>query len=286
MAGRKKEVSEEVQKQIIELYVDQKLGLDNIGKKLNLSRSVIKTQLKDNGIHIRNFQEAKPVDTRKYPINDDYELNSRNGAWLLGFLASDGYFPITANAKHRIVIGLQRRDEEVLYQIAKELNFQGQITQYMQGQYEESSLAFSSIKLRNKIEKDYNIGHDKTFNLHNIPIKLDEKYKIDFIRGYWDGDGSIYEPSDGHKIRMNLVSVNEDFLINIVSFLEKEYQIPKVTIHQRWDKNSTVPLFYINYSTNSSFALGHIFYDNLLEENITLKRKKEKFLEICQKYNK
>ena len=40
------------------------------------------------------------------PIDDDYVLESHNGAWLLGFVAADGYLPITRGAKNKIVIAL------------------------------------------------------------------------------------------------------------------------------------------------------------------------------------
>jgi hypothetical protein len=53
-------------------------------------------------------------DLRKYKINDDYNFESHNGAWILGFIAADGYLPITNGAQNRITISLQRRDEEVL----------------------------------------------------------------------------------------------------------------------------------------------------------------------------
>jgi hypothetical protein len=78
----------------------------------------VKSILKDNNIKIRNVQESAQVknmpDLRKYKINDDYNFESHNGAWILGFIAADGYLPITNGAQNRITISLQRRDEEVL----------------------------------------------------------------------------------------------------------------------------------------------------------------------------
>lgn len=278
------EVPEETQLQMVDLYVGNKYGCEKIGKITGYCKSVVKRILKEHNIILRNYQEAQLVktktDTRKYPINDDYCLESHNGAWLLGFLAADGYLPKTKNAIHRIVLSLQRQDEDSLKLIAKEIDFKGPIIQYIaQEQYKISSLSFSSEKLRQKIES-YGIINNKTFLLNDLP-SLPKEYVLDFIRGYFDGDGSVYEPSDHHKIRMSLCSVNESFLQNIVNFLNENYNIPKVTIHKRFDKKSTVPLYYFIYNTNSSFQLGKLFYFN---NYLSLIRKKNKFLDIYSKY--
>ena len=60
-------------------------------------------------------------DLRKYSINDNYNFQSHNGAWILGMFASDGYLPITKGAKNRMILTLQRRDEDCLFLIKKEL---------------------------------------------------------------------------------------------------------------------------------------------------------------------
>ena len=127
--GRKKDfVSEAEQKKIIELY-SQGYGIVYISKNLGelFCQDKVKRVLKDNNIKIRNFQESLQVkrtdiiDLRKYKINDNYKFENHNGAWLLGFLAADGYLPIKKGSKNRVVLSLARKDEEILYRIKKEL---------------------------------------------------------------------------------------------------------------------------------------------------------------------
>jgi len=60
-------------------------------------------------------------DLRKYSINDNYNFQSHNGTWILGIFASDGYLPITKGAKNRMILTLQRRDEDCLSLIKEEL---------------------------------------------------------------------------------------------------------------------------------------------------------------------
>jgi len=113
------EVPQELQNEIIDLY-NRGYGLEKIVELLNTSFSFDKVRsiLIDNGVHIRTVQESAQVkvmpDLRKYSINDNYNFQSHNGAWIVGLLAADGYLPITAGAKNRVVLTLQRKDEDCL----------------------------------------------------------------------------------------------------------------------------------------------------------------------------
>ena len=55
---------------------------------------------------------------------------------------------------------------------------------------------------------------------------------IDFIAGFFDGDGSIYEPADYHKIKMNITCASHTFLEEIIDFLFQEYNIPKPSVRE------------------------------------------------------
>lgn len=281
--GRKKQIISEVQqKEIIEKY-QLGWGLDKIVKELNLSFSFDKVRsiLQENNISIRNTKEAAQVrqmpDLRKFKINDDYNLESHNGAWLLGFIAADGYLPIGHGSQNRIVITLARKDEEILHLIAKELNYTGSIKQYVSAEgYDCSSLNFTSKKLREKIES-YGIGNNKTFKLKELP-KLPKEFMLDFIRGFIDGDGSIIEPKN-KKINISLVCANKNFLNQIVKYLNSHLQTRIVNIYET-ERVHTI--YNIVYHTEDSFIIGRAIY---LNDYLALPRKKQHFLEILKKYS-
>ena len=179
--GRKKDfVSLEIRKNIIEKY-NEGYGLEQINKILNLQYSFdkIKRILIEEGVALRTLQESAKVkkmpDLRKYSINDNYNFLSHNGAWILGFLAADGYLPNTRGAKNRIVISLARKDEDVLHKIAEELSYAGPITQYEENGYLCSSLSFCSKILRQQIE-NFGIVNNKTFKLHHLPKNLPDEF--------------------------------------------------------------------------------------------------------------
>lgn len=278
--GRKKTVvDQEIQNQIIELY-NKGYGLEKIVKTLNLPFGFDKVRsiLIENNIHIRNVQESAIVkefpDLRKYSINDNYVLESHNGAWLLGFIAADGYLPNTRGAKNRVTITLARKDEEVLYLIKDELEYTGQIYQFKAGenaQYDSSSIAFTSKKIRENIEK-YGIVNNKTFKLKELP-NLPKEYLIDFIAGFFDGDGSVYYKKN-HGMAMTICCASYDFLENIRNFLHEEYGVNKVTIHSYWREHE---IFEIRYGKYDSLKLGKLFYEN---NYLRLPRKREKYYSL------
>lgn len=277
--GRKKtEVPRETQLRIIEAY-NKGWGLDKIVKELNLNFSFdkVKTILQDNGIHIRNIQEAHEVmtvkDLRKFPVNDDYNLLSHNGAWLMGFIAADGYLPITKGARNRIVITLAEKDEDVLHLIAKELEFNGNIAKYDvhlgEKTHKEVSLAFASKKIRQQLE-NYGIVNNKTFKLHHLP-NIPKEYLLDFIAGYFDGDGSLGRSSNGRPF-WNITCANEDFLKEIEIFFHNVYGLPLGKIYT--DKN----VYALRYSAKEDILkVSSLLYEN---NYLRLPRKREKYYSI------
>lgn len=282
--GRKKEiVPQDLQLKIIDAY-SKGWGLQRIVKELQLPFSFdkVRTILKDNNIHIRSYKEAASVaikpDLRKYPINDNYNLNSHNGAWLLGFLAADGYLPITKGARNKIVITLQDKDEEILQKIAAELNYKGPIYHFVvDGKYDAVSLSFTSKVLREKIET-YGIVNNKTFKFHEIPRALSKEYILDFIRGFFDGDGSIYEPKDRHRIRMNFTCASKEFLQEVNDYLTSSLGLRAVIIHESIRTN---PIYSMVYCSEDSFKLCKAFYENNF---LALQRKKDLYFKLKKKY--
>jgi hypothetical protein len=259
---------------IIKLYNDG-YSIERIQREIKqfFSSDKIKKVLKENNVPLRGIKEAAQtkikIEERKYPVNDDYCLESHNGAWLLGFIAADGYLPITKGAKNRVVITLTRKDEEVLHRIAQEIKYEGPIYQYITPDKKSlvSSLAFTSRVLRVKME-NYNIVNNKTFKLKHLP-SLPQEFMIDFIRGYFDGDGSICKPK-GRKISMCITSANKEFLLEIKDFLQKEYNIKSSIYNDHGAYN-------LRFFVKESLKLGKLFYEN---DYLSLQRKKNKYYEI------
>lgn len=266
--------------EIIDLYVNQKKGIMGIKRQLNLpySPQKIKESLRLQNIHIRGVSESNAL-KRLYEVNDDYNFNTHNGAWILGLFASDGYLPITKGAKHKVVLTLQRSDEETLQLMKQELEYTGPIYQYESTTgYPNSSLSITSRKIREQMES-YGITNKKSFTFSYIPPTLSEEMKLDFIRGYFDGDGGLIVNPKEKKINMDFTSANKNILVEISEWLHKNYDVALAPVKSYQRGNTT--MYYIRYYKRDSLILGGLFYDN---DYLSLLRKKNKFLEAREKY--
>lgn len=276
-AGRKTQkykVDQEIELKIVENY-KKGMGLIASGKEFNIGYYKVKKILDKYGIYYRNKKESiqkRNTLIKKYHCNEDYfKTQSPNMAYILGFLAADGSIGLNNN---EIKITLAEKDSELLEKIKNELEYTGEIHHATTSKgYNIASLQITSQTYKKDLSI-YNIIPQKTFSF-SIPETLNKKYWIDFIRGYWDGDGTICTAGKS-AIRASICSARKETIQQILDFLEEEYDIPKVSIYKKIGIN---PLYYIQYSNNSTRKLFKAFYyaNNLLYLN----RKYKKFYELC-----
>ena len=259
---------------VIDAYCNKKYGLVKTGKLIGVNQRIVRKVLIENNIHIRSLAEANKanaINTRKYKVNDDYfDKESHNMAYILGFLAADGTVSRNGN---RIKIGLSSVDRGFLESIRKELGIESSIFDYETSNgYLVSELSFTSSKIKQKLS-EYNVipGKTETFT---FPTNLNKEYWIDFIRGYFDGDGSVGTAGPS-AIRWQICSHRPHVLETIVNFLYEEYNIPKVSIQKNKKGNSF--LYTIQYSNNSTRKIYQILYT---DSSLYLPRKFEKFKSI------
>lgn len=261
---------------ILDNYVNKGFGLIKSGKEFGVGTRVVKRVLLENNIHIRSFNEAASisgVNRRIHDVNDNYfSEENHNMAYLLGFLASDGTIRKNDNS---VKIGLSSVDRDFLLTIKKEIGYQGELTDYITSNgFSVSELRFTSKQIKADLAK-YNIVPNKTF-IYTFPKNLKREYWIDFIRGYFDGDGSVSTASS-EAIRWQVCSANPDVLNTIVDFFFEEYEIPKVNL--QWQEK-VHRLYYIQYSTTATRKIFQILYTpNCLK----LPRKYEKFKKLVMK---
>lgn len=268
------QLPQEVVDKIIYDYTINKYGLIKTGKNNGVGERIVRRVLLENKIHIRSRGEAailSNIQRRQFNLNDNYfSIENSNMAYLLGFLASDG----TVDKKNnRIKIGLSSVDREFLVKIKEELNYEGDILDYTTSNgFLISELTFTSQQIKKDLAK-YNIIPNKTFTF-KFPKNLNKKYWVDFIRGYFDGDGSV-STAGNNAIRWQICSATKDVLETIINFFHEEYHIKKVSILEQPRKNST--LYYFQYSTNATKEIFSILYK---KDGLKLSRKYLKFKEL------
>jgi len=270
----KKQVSKDIQDKIVYNYTVLNKGLAASGKEFNLGAAATKTILKDNGIKIRTQQESAVLSNknRAKKINHDYfKTESSNMAYILGLLASDGTVRKNIN---EVKLTLNENDSEILEKIKIELQFEGKIRHYEDSKgFKNATIAFTSAEIKKDLAK-YGVIPQKTFTFV-FPTILKKQYWIDFIRGYFDGDGSV--GAAGQGLRWQICSATENVLKTIIDFFYEEYDIPKIKIQsQKRNKNT---LYTIQYSTNATKRIFDILYT---PNSLYLKRKYDKFISIVK----
>lgn len=270
------QLSQKVIDKIIYDYTVNRYGLIKTGKQNDVGERIVRRILLENKIHIRSQSEAAiiaNIQRRQFNLNDNY-FSSENErmAYLLGFLASDGTIDKKNN---RIKIGLSSVDKDFLIMIKKELGYEGDILDYQTSNgFNVSELTFTSQQIKKDLAK-YNIVPNKTFT-YTFPESLNKKYWIDFIRGYFDGDGSV-STAGPHAIRWQICAANKQVLEKIIDFFYEEYSIEKVSILVQMKEH---PLYYFQYSTTATKKIFSILYK---ENCLKLPRKYFKFKELVMK---
>jgi hypothetical protein len=118
---------------------------------------------------------------------------------------------------------------------------------------------------------DLNGGCHKSLNLH-WP-KLSDRFMSNFIRGYFDGDGCIYQK--GSCIQSNISCGDKIFLEQLQTYL---HNIDSCIVgHIYYSSNC----YRLNFNQIETKHLGFIIYDNIPEQ-FYLKRKYAKFVQLYQ----
>lgn len=238
------------------------------------NQDLVREVLKENGLYKSHAQVMAelPQNQVKYPVDESFfTTQSSNLAYLLGFWASDGCILYKSN---EAALALQRGDREILEKMHDRIGGRPLHEYTSKEGYKNVKWSFCSKRVKDEFAT-YGIVPRKTFTLMP-PLKLDRKYWIDYIRGYFDGDGSINYLQNGAALRWQVCSATPEILHWIVDFLYEEYNIKKPSILKipAVMNRGTHDLYYFQYSTNATKRIHEILYT---PNSWYLKRKKDAF---------
>ena len=198
---------------------------------------------------------------RKYNINQDYfKTWSRNMAYLLGFWFADGC--IYGGKIFDITVGM--KDKYIIKKFAEELQYEGNIQDAVDKQ--ACRINFSCKVIYDDLVK---LGGCECKSLViEFPI-VPEEYLSDFIRGYFDGDGSVFERKE-KRINSAFTCGSKKFLDVLLDILREKAGI----VGGSYDKSS----MSLRFGNRDTLKLGEYLYQNNPE--LFLLRKKQKFKNI------
>ena len=162
----------------------------SIGKRYNVGHKVILKRLHEMGVEI---DQRKFV--RKYYVDESYfdSIDTPNKAYILGFLYADGN---NCKDKGTISMSLEEHDKDILEKIRKELKSEKPL-EYIDNSkkcnngYNYKNQYRLSIFSKHICETLEKIGMVPNKSLVLSFPDIREDLIPHFIRGYFDGDGSI-----------------------------------------------------------------------------------------------
>lgn len=173
----------------------------------------------------------KVLDRKEYPVNRVYTVDTQffniidteEKAYILGFICADGHVDYK---KHNIAIALQDSDYLILEKIRNSMQSNHPIVRHIERKnpytksnhliLEQCCISINSVELTEPL-KEFGILSKKTYTLNSKVIeKVPENLIRHFLRGYFDGDGSVIwgvKYSSGNKYIVQIAG-NEEFLKN------------------------------------------------------------------------
>lgn len=135
---------------------------------------------------------------RKYQIKENYfdKIDTEEKAYFMGFFYADGY-----NSKNgsSLVISLNIKDIDILYRFSNMILGEEHVSIYDRGpKGKEAVFRINSKDLCHRFS-ELGCPNCKTYTLE-FPKWIDDDLLRHFVRGYFDGDGSIILSSRQAKI--------------------------------------------------------------------------------------
>lgn len=198
-------------------------------------------------------------------FNEDYFniVDDEHKAYWIGFIYADGNL-----TKNRLRIEVQSRDVEIINNIKSDLGSTNKIIASKNEKKNNFAIGFCSNKMAKDLNK-YGVIENKTFKLKNTP-NIPHHLIRHFIRGYFDGDGTVYINSKQNSLRIGFYGT-KDFLTSIQNHFHKELG---TSLNSIYEKSGCWLLSYAKQSDIKKI------YDYLYADaELFLQRKKLKFQE-------
>jgi hypothetical protein len=234
-----------------------------LSKKYNISTWSVGNILKKNNIKSR---------VRKYKCNENYfeKIDTNEKAYWLGLLCADGYVRKRKqfNGKHKqggiVGISLKSGDEYLLEKLIVDLDSTYKLTKQVKDDFLSYKLEINSVKLADDLIK---LGCIPNKSLKLLPPNLTDELINHFIRGYFDGDGSIGEYNGNFKF--TLLGTME-LLTWVLDFFKKN----GLKTNPKIGRKKNIYSVQVN-SKQDVELIKNILYSS--SDDYFLKRKKEKF---------
>lgn len=252
-----------MEESIINDYLNNFLSNSELSKKYSLHRCTIQRILKKNGVELRKK-------TPKLKVKHNFfSVYNEDSCYWAGFILADGY--IRTNKRNTLVLKLKKDDYKHLIKFKTTIDYEGDIK--IKNDY--CVISISSSKIIDDLKNNFEITTKKSLTCY-ISEKIPQEYLIHFIRGYFDGDGSITKTTTD---TINFLGTKK----TLEFICEYFFTHHKIKLRSK-DKPKIIKnknIFLICYSGKTAFSILKLLYDN---SKLFLNRKLNLYIKLKDKY--
>jgi len=250
-------------------------ALDDIGKTFGVTRQAVYKALKGYGIERRERSSASVLafSRGKYSGKTTAELNeslfsqwSQPMAYLLGYIFTDGSLRRVSKTNFAVIISSVDRDHlEKLGAIMGKgvaIRRQKQSKKGFSGT-EDRYIHYIQFTRPRMIEDLRKLGLTERKSLTMKFPQVPDEFLRDFIRGCWDGDGSIFIGASGYPIAY-FGTGSLRFITEMANKL-RDRGFGKLTVHVKKPDlvKSKNPHYYLKIHSKRAVAFCEWIYDNV-----------------------
>jgi hypothetical protein len=276
---------------LVEQYLIKEMSLGDIAKECACTRQFVYKKLKSYNIPSRGKSSARELALKRHKLS--FERIDENGqkhsvtlrkievdenffsswspemAWVLGLIFSDGNLFIEKRTKDAR-ISISQKETELLDKVKFLMNCNARLYHSPRKVYNDVvSGELYTLKLQNKkifsdlISLGLVENKSLTVDFPNIP----KEYARHFIRGCWDGDGSVFLERRKRLSTLILAS----FVSGSLSFINGMlYELEKGGLKRPLINTSTYkrknPIYSFKFHTTECKKLYHYLYENVPAE--------------------
>jgi hypothetical protein len=201
------------------------------------------------------------------------EIN-KNISYLIGLFQTDGSLYETTRNRGKFQLELNIKDGDIIYKIANLIKYNYKITKRERitnfGENKTITITVHDIEFR-KLLKLWGIPAGKKSEIIAPPLHIKELSIPDYIRGLYDGDGSLGLTKQ-NKPFMSLTTKSEDIKNFIVDYISKITNNDlKCPGRNKRDNIYNITLF----NEDSKLLSETLYYENCLSINRKYEKSKE-----------
>lgn len=255
-------------RKLLRMAKTNKYSAPKLAKIFNCNKNTILGTLAKFGIRLPNLGRFKK---RVYCNTNFFERLIPTSVYWAGFIAADGCLFFRDKS---LSIGLKRSDITQLYKFRKAIKANAKIN-YIRSTKSVNITIYSNKLFKSLIKLGITPNKSKRMGKIKIPLHL----MSHFIRGVFDGDGSI----SGKKIThvQFQIAGYKPFLRQIQNILIRECNVRKVKIYSR--KNSKTHI--LQYTGSQIFRILNFIYKNSTKKT-RLERKYKKYIRFKRRFRK